>query len=157
MEGYMIGSLLKATAYSKAPRTTFSVLHPKEAARLKKLDWDMKHAYAPRVAALGVALLALPIGVLLGRLTARRHEPARGPRVNPNVRRTGWPDEVGARGPAGEVDDHAPLGYEAAPPRPAARGRPRSAGTTARTTATGTAPTTASLTTDVNGGTHQDG
>jgi hypothetical protein len=147
----MIGSLLKAVAYSKAPRTTFTMLHPKEAARLKKFDWDMKHAYAPRVTALGVAALALPLGMVLGRLTARRSSSERGPRVNPNTRRTGWPDEVGARGPARKSEDHAPLGYEAAPPRPAARGRVRNTGTTVRTTAAGTAPTTANLTTDATG------
>jgi hypothetical protein len=130
----MIGSLLKAAAYSKAPKTTFAALHPKQAAHLKKLEWDMKHAYAPRVTALGVALLALPIGILLGRLTAGRGAPqGRGPRVNPNARRTGWPDEVSARAP---IDG---FHMEMEPARPAARDRVR---TTTGTTATGTAPTT---------------
>lgn len=143
----MIGSLLKAAAYSKAPKTTFTALHPKQAARLKKLEWDMKHAYAPRLTALGVALLALPIGIVLGRLTAHRSEPQRGPRVNPNARRTGWPDEVGARGSRTAYQDETPRGYETDAPRAAARGHFRTASragttaeTTVRTTATGTVP-----------------
>jgi hypothetical protein len=63
----MIGTLFKAIAYSKAPRTTFTMLHPARAVRLRKFQWDMRHAYAPRVAALGVAALALPLGLWLGR------------------------------------------------------------------------------------------
>ena len=55
----MIRTLLKAVAYSKAPRTTFAVLHPTGAVRLKKFAWDMRHAPAPRVSALGAAALAL--------------------------------------------------------------------------------------------------
>lgn len=64
----MIRTLLKAVAYSKAPRTTFAVLHPAGAVRLKKFAWDMRHAPAPRVSALGAAALALPVGLLLGRI-----------------------------------------------------------------------------------------
>lgn len=63
----MIRSIAKTVAYSKAPRTTFAVLHPKRAARLKKMRYDLRHAYAPRVTALGVAAVALPLGYLLGR------------------------------------------------------------------------------------------
>ena len=63
----MIGTLFKAIAYSKAPRATFSVLHPGKAVRFRKFQWDMRHAYAPRVTALGAAALALPIGLWLGR------------------------------------------------------------------------------------------
>lgn len=137
----MIGSLIKAVAYSQAPKTTFTALHPKEAARLKKFEWDMKHAYAPRVTALGVALLALPIGILLGRLTARRSEAQRGPRVNPGARRTGWPDEVSARRSRPYADE-TPRGYETDAPRAAARDHFRTA-SNAGTTATGTAGTTA--------------
>lgn len=143
----MIGSLIKAFAYTKAPKTTYAALHPKNAARLKKLEWDMKHAYAPRLTALGVAAVALPLGIVLGRLTAgRRSEPQRGPRVNPNARRTGWPDEVGARPDAREWDDDMPHGYETDAPRAhmQAKARARSTtGTTTRSTTTGTAPSTA--------------
>lgn len=63
----MIGTLLRAIAYSKAPRTTFTVMHPGKAVRFRKFQWDMKHAYAPRVTALGAAALALPVGLWLGR------------------------------------------------------------------------------------------
>lgn len=63
----MIGTLLKVFAYSKAPRTTFTMLHPTKAVLFRKFQWDMRHAYAPRVTALGVAALALPVGLWLGR------------------------------------------------------------------------------------------
>jgi hypothetical protein len=63
----MIGTVLKAIAYSKAPRTTFAMLHPGKAVRYRKFQWDIRHAYAPRVAALGVAALTLPLGLWLGR------------------------------------------------------------------------------------------
>ena len=68
----MVGSLLKMMAYSKAPRTTFALAHPVKALHWKKLGFDMRHAYAPRVAALGVAALAIPIGFALGRLNGHR-------------------------------------------------------------------------------------
>jgi hypothetical protein len=64
----MLGSLLELMAYSKAPRATFALRHPVKAIRLKKMGFDMRHAYAPRVAAVGVAALALPLGFALGRL-----------------------------------------------------------------------------------------
>ncbi|HEX2167338.1 MAG TPA: hypothetical protein VHG09_08935 [Longimicrobiales bacterium] len=63
----MIGTLFKAVAYSKAPRATFTMLHPGKAVRFRKFQWDMRHAYAPRVTALGAAALALPVGLWLGR------------------------------------------------------------------------------------------
>lgn len=66
----MIGTLLKAVAYSKAPRTTFTVLHPARAVQFRKLKWDMRHAPAPRLTAVGAAVLALPIGLWLGRRSA---------------------------------------------------------------------------------------
>lgn len=68
----MIGTLLKFFAYSKAPRTTFTMLHPTKAVRFRKFQWDMRHAYAPRVTALGVAALALPVGLWLGRRSRSR-------------------------------------------------------------------------------------
>lgn len=64
----MIVTMAKALAYTKAPKTTFSTLHPVRAARLKKMDWDLRHAYAPRVAAVGAALIALPLGYMIGRM-----------------------------------------------------------------------------------------
>ena len=68
----MIGTLFKAIAYSKAPRTTFTMLHPGKAVRFRKFQWDMRHAYAPRVTALSAAALALPVGLWLGRKRADR-------------------------------------------------------------------------------------
>ncbi len=64
----MIRSIAKTVAYSRAPRTTFSVLHPKRAVRLRKMQYDLRHAYAPRVAALGAVALALPLGYMIGRI-----------------------------------------------------------------------------------------
>ena len=64
----MIGTIAKTYAYARAPRTTFTVLHPKKALKARKLRWDMRHAYAPRVAAVGAAAVALPLGYLLGRM-----------------------------------------------------------------------------------------
>jgi hypothetical protein len=70
----MIGSALKAIAYTKAPRTTFAVRHPVKAVRLKKMTWDMRHALAPRIAALGAAAIAVPIGLWLGGRNGRHIE-----------------------------------------------------------------------------------
>lgn len=69
----MIRNAVKTYAYSKAPRTTFAVMHPREAVKLRKLRWDMRHAYAPRVAALGALAVALPLGFALGRWAANGH------------------------------------------------------------------------------------
>lgn len=70
----MIRTIAKTVAYSRAPRTTFSVLHPKKAVRMKKMKYDLRHAYAPRLAALGALALALPLGFLLGRTTSSNGE-----------------------------------------------------------------------------------
>jgi hypothetical protein len=47
-------------------------MHPKQSARLAKTRWDLRHAYAPRLTAIGAAALALPVGILIGRLGHRR-------------------------------------------------------------------------------------
>jgi hypothetical protein len=62
----MIGSIARMYAYSKAPRTTFALRHPWTAFRLGKAKWDLKHAVAPRIAAIGAVAVALPIGLWLG-------------------------------------------------------------------------------------------
>ncbi len=64
----MIGSTLELYSYIKAPKLTFAVKHPGKALKLAKARWDMKHAYAPRIAAAGAALVALPAGYVAGRL-----------------------------------------------------------------------------------------
>jgi hypothetical protein len=67
----MIRTMAKVFAYSKAPKTTFALSHPKESMRLAKARWDLRHAYAPRIAAVSAAVLALPIGIMLGRMGRR--------------------------------------------------------------------------------------
>jgi hypothetical protein len=68
----MIRSLITGVGYAAAPKATFSVLHPRAALELKKLPFDLRHAYAPRLVAVAVALIAFPLGVLAGRSLARR-------------------------------------------------------------------------------------
>jgi hypothetical protein len=70
----MIRSIAKGIAYSRAPRTTFAVLHPRQALRLKAMQKEIRHSPVPRMFALGAAALALPIGIALGRLTRPRGE-----------------------------------------------------------------------------------
>jgi hypothetical protein len=67
----MIRTLMKAVAYYKAPRLTYTVIHPKNAARLAKTGWDLKHAWAPRATGIAAAALALPIGYMIGRMSNR--------------------------------------------------------------------------------------
>lgn len=68
----MIGRIIKAIAYMKYPKTMLALNHPKKGAKLGVTKWDMKHGYAPRLSALGVALIALPVGYVLGRMSIRR-------------------------------------------------------------------------------------
>lgn len=63
----MIRTIAKTFAYTKAPRKTFTVLHPRRAAKLRRLKHDLRHAYAPRIAAASAAAVAIPLGFLLGR------------------------------------------------------------------------------------------
>jgi len=68
----VLRSLAKAYAYSRAPRATFAVLHPEQAFQLRKLPYDLEHAYAPRLVAFVALALALPVGILVGRRWERR-------------------------------------------------------------------------------------
>ena len=71
----MVGKLIKYYAIARAPRLAYSVSYPKQAARLAKTGWDLKHAWAPRITGVAALALALPVGYLLGRLGSRRvHE-----------------------------------------------------------------------------------
>jgi len=72
----MIRAMAKMFAYSRAPRTTFTLMHPKQSARLAKTRWDLRHAYAPRLTAISAAALALPLGFLIGRMAGRHGEDA---------------------------------------------------------------------------------
>ncbi|MGH7472106.1 MAG: hypothetical protein ACRENP_29500 [Longimicrobiales bacterium] len=67
----MIGKMLKMYAYTKAPKATFAVLHPRTSARVAHMRHDFKHSWALRASAVGAALIALPVGYLVGRLAAR--------------------------------------------------------------------------------------
>lgn len=73
----MVGKLMKYYAIARAPRLTYSVSHPKQAARLAKTRWDLKHAWAPRITGVAALAMALPIGYLLGRM--------RRPRIGPTI------------------------------------------------------------------------
>lgn len=66
----------KLWAYSRAPRTTVALRHPRFAARALKARWDLRHAYAPRITAVGAAAVALPLGLAIGRRLGRTPEAA---------------------------------------------------------------------------------
>ena len=68
----MIGGIIKAIAYAKYPKTMIALNHPKTGAKLLGTKLEFKHGYAPRITAVGVALIALPVGYMLGRLANRR-------------------------------------------------------------------------------------
>ena len=86
----MITTLHKGIAYSRAPKATFRILHPKEAAQLKVLPYDLRYGYAPRLAAIVAAGVALPLGILIGRelerRVRRRQARQRSPRVGGRAR-----------------------------------------------------------------------
>lgn len=59
-------------AYSRAPKITFALRHPRTALRLKALSWQLRRSAAPRVAGVAALAVALPLGWWLGRLGGRR-------------------------------------------------------------------------------------
>lgn len=63
----MVRTLLKLFAYSQAPKTTFSLLHPVRAAQVAKTPFDLKTAYAPRLTAIATALVVAPLAYRLGK------------------------------------------------------------------------------------------
>jgi hypothetical protein len=69
-EGVVLGTLLKGYAYTRNPKLTFTALHPVRALQLRKIDYDLEHAFAPRLTAIAAAAVALPLGVWLGRHAA---------------------------------------------------------------------------------------
>lgn len=83
----MIRTMLKLAAYSKAPRATFAVLHPEEAFQLRKLPYDLEHAYAPRITAAVAVAVAFPLGILVGRRLERRAQRRRGRLPRPRLGR----------------------------------------------------------------------
>ena len=69
----MLRNLMKALAYSKFPKTTFAVRHPGDAARLVKMRRNMRHTMrSQRTAGIGAALIAIPVGYVIGRLVQKR-------------------------------------------------------------------------------------
>jgi hypothetical protein len=73
----MIRTLVKMLAYNKAPMATFALLHPRSTLRLRRIRTELRHSSVPRAAAIGAAVIALPLGIAIGRLTSRigRHDP----------------------------------------------------------------------------------
>ena len=71
----MIGKIIKYYAIARAPKLAYSVTHPKNAARLAKTGWDLKHAWAPRVAGAAAVAVALPLGYMIGRMSVPRSRP----------------------------------------------------------------------------------
>lgn len=71
----MIGTIARMYLYTKAPKTTFGIMHPVKSARLAKTKWDLRHAYAPRIAAVGAAAVALPVGLIIGRMLGSHSRP----------------------------------------------------------------------------------
>ena len=105
----MLGSLLKVLAYRQAPKTTFAMLHPDAAFQIAKMRYDFHHAYAPRVAAVAAAAVALPLGIILGRAFergARRRQASGGTGVRAGAGRGGSSIPAGAgRGASGRVSE----------------------------------------------------
>lgn len=63
----MIGTLLKLFAYSQAPKATFTLRHPVVRAQLAKTPFDLRTAYAPRIAVVATALIVGPLAYRVGK------------------------------------------------------------------------------------------
>ena len=72
----MIGKILKAAAYMKAPKLTFVSLHPTTALRLRALPLELRYGYGARIGA-AVALVAFPLGLITGILISRKGSASR--------------------------------------------------------------------------------
>jgi hypothetical protein len=65
----MLKNLIKLFAYSNFPKTTFAVRHPGDATRMVKMRRNIKHTMrSQRTAGIGAALIAIPVGYVIGRL-----------------------------------------------------------------------------------------
>jgi hypothetical protein len=73
----MFDQMAKLVAYGKAPATTFQVLHPVEAMRLRLLPFEVRHGYGVRLALIAGALVAFPLGMVVG--LRRGRSPRRSP------------------------------------------------------------------------------
>lgn len=68
----MVRALLKLLAYSQAPKTAFSFLHPVTAVQVAKTPFDLRTAYAPRLTAVATVLLVAPLAYRLGKRAGER-------------------------------------------------------------------------------------
>ncbi len=99
----MLKTLAKGYAYSHHPRLTFAALHPEEAIQLKHMEYDLRHAYAPRLVGVVAVAVALPLGIWIGRRWAQAsagERPARTPKRATARRRGGARSAEGAQRPA---------------------------------------------------------
>jgi hypothetical protein len=88
----MLRNLMKLFAYSNFPKTTFAMSHPGDAARIMKMRRNVRHTlHSKRTAGIGAALIAIPVGYVIGRLVQKRVD-----------------TEVAMGGDAGAVFGHAP-------------------------------------------------
>jgi len=71
----MIRTALKLLAYAWAPKASFTALHPVAAVQVAKTPFDLRTAYAPRLAAAVTALVVAPLAYRLGRRAGERALP----------------------------------------------------------------------------------
>lgn len=124
----MLKTLAKGYAYTHRPQLTFAALHPREAAHLKKMEWDLRHAYAPRLAGAIALTVALPLGIWIG----RRWERVAAAKREARARRA----EV-VRRAARRAEPPRPPRAPSPPPSPRPPRAPRPAASLAETTAPG--------------------
>ncbi len=96
----MIRMLLKLFAYTQAPKTTFSLLHPVKAAQLVKTPFDLRTAYAPRLTALAAALLVGPLAYRIGKRAGQGTLFSPDARPRPSGGELNWEGGDEGRGPA---------------------------------------------------------
>ena len=99
----MLKTLAKGYAYSHHPRLTFAALHPEEAIHLKHMEYDLRHAYAPRLVGVVAVAVALPLGIWIGRRWAEAsagERSARAPKRSTTRRRGGAGSTERAQRPA---------------------------------------------------------
>lgn len=63
----MLGTLFKLYGYTKHPKLSFALRHPMPAAQILKTPYDLRTAYAPRIAVAATALLVAPLAYRLGK------------------------------------------------------------------------------------------
>lgn len=63
----MIGTLWKMYGYAKHPKLSFALRHPVPAIQVAKTPFDLRTAYAPRLAVVATAILVAPLAYRLGK------------------------------------------------------------------------------------------